>query len=148
VALRPVLSRIVEELTPLAQLRDAAVALPADNLIVTGDARAVERLLSRTLATLISAAGAGERIEVRMAADNDDAISIRFDRPAALAAYSEEAMFAIDDERDDGALLGTGFALRLIRNLSRELSGSFVIAPDAFTVRLPGAVTKSLEVMR
>lgn len=148
VALRPVLSRIVDELTPLAQLRDAWVALPIDNLSVTGDPRAVERLLSRMLATLISAAGSGERIEVRLAADSDDAISIRFNRPAALAAYSEEAMFAIDDERDDGALLGTGFALRLIRNLSRELSGSFVIAADAFTVRLPGAVTKSLEVMR
>ncbi|MEG3179956.1 sensor histidine kinase [Sphingomonas sp. LT1P40] len=148
VALRPMLARIAEDLGVLATMRGAWIALPIDNLTVTGDVRAVERLLSRMLATLISAAGEGERVAIRLAAESDDSIAIAFDRPTALAAYSGDAVYGIDDEGEDNALLGTGFALRLIRNLARELSGSFVIEADSFTIRLPAAVTKSLEQVR
>ena len=147
VALQPLFDRVADELGPLAVMRGADVALPADELAVAGDARAIERLLSRTLATLLSAAGEGERIAVRLTAENDT-IAIDFDRPRALAAYAGDAIFTIDDEREEAALLGTGFALRLIRNLARELSGSLVIAPESLTIRLPAAVTKSLEQVR
>ncbi|APR55032.1 hypothetical protein BRX40_13305 [Sphingomonas koreensis] len=147
VALQPVFDRVADELGPLAVTRGADVALPADELAVAGDPRAIERLLSRTLATLLSAAGEGERIAVRLTAEND-MVAIDFDRPRALAAYPGEAIFAIDDECEEAALLGTGFALRLIRNLTRELSGSLVIAPESLTIRLPAAVTKSLEQVR
>ncbi len=148
VALRPLLSRIADDLGMLASLRGAWVALPIDNLTVTGDVRAIERLLARMLATLVSTASDGERVAIRLAAESDDSIAIIFDRPAALAAYSGEAVFGIDDEGEDMALLGTGFALRLIRNLAREMSGSFVIEAESFTIRLPAAVTKSLEQVR
>ena len=147
VALQPLFDRMSDELAPLAMMRGADVALPADELMVAGDARAVERLLSRTLATLLSAAGQGERLEVRLAAENE-AVAIVFDRPQAFAAYPGDTIFAIDDEREEAALLGTGFALRLIRNLARELSGSLVIEADSLTIRLPAAVTKSLEQVR
>lgn len=147
VALQPLFDRVADELGPLAVMRGADVALPADELAVAGDARAIERLLSRTLATLLSAAGEGERIAVRLSAENDT-VAIDFDRPGALAAYPGESIFTIDDEREEAALLGTGFALRLIRNLARELSGSLVIAPESLTIRLPAAVTKSLEQVR
>lgn len=147
VALQPLFDRVSDELAPLAAMRGADVALPADELAVAGDARAIERLLSRTLATLLSAAGEGERIGVRLTAENET-IAIGFDRPRALDAYDGDAIFAIDDEREEAALLGTGFALRLIRNLARELSGSLVIDADRLTIRLPAAVTKSLEQVR
>lgn len=147
VALQPLFDRVSDELAPLAAMRGADVALPADELAVAGDARAIERLLSRTLATLLSAAGEGERIGVRLTAENET-IAIGFDRPRALDAYAGDAIFAIDDEREEAALLGTGFALRLIRNLARELSGSLVIDADRLTIRLPAAVTKSLEQVR
>lgn len=147
VALRPLLVRIGEDLAALAALRGAELALPADELTVIGDARAVERLLSRMLATLLSAAGEGERIGVRLY-ESGDSVAITFDRPQALAAYPGEAIFAIDDEHDDAALLGTGFALRLIRNLARKLSGALAIEADSLTIRLPGVVTKSLEQVR
>lgn len=147
VALQPLFDRVSDELAPLAVMRGADVALPADELTVAGDARAIERLLSRTLATLLSAAGEGERIGVQLTAEND-AVAIGFDRPRALAAYTGDAIFAIDDEREEAALLGTGFALRLIRNLARELSGSLVIDAESLTIRLPAAVTKSLEQVR
>lgn len=147
VALQPLFDRVSDELAPLAVMRGADVALPADELVVAGDARAIERLLSRTLATLLSAAGEGERIGVHLTAEND-AVAIGFDRPRALAAYPGDSIFAIDDEREEAALLGTGFALRLIRNLTRELSGSLVIEAEMLTIRLPAAVTKSLEQVR
>ena len=146
VALQPLFDRVSDELAPLAVMRGADVDLPADELAVAGDARAIERLLSRTLATVLSAASEGERIGVRLTAENDT-VAIGFDRPHALAAYSGDAIFAIDDEREEAALLGTGFALRLIRNLARELSGSLVIEAGSLTIRLP-AVTKSLEQVR
>lgn len=147
VPLQPLFDRASAELAPLALTRGADVVLPVDELAVAGDPRAIERLLSRTLATLISAASEGERLEVRLTAESET-IAIDFDRPRALAAYAGEAIFAIDDEREEAALLGTGFALRLIRNLTRELSGSLVIAADSLTIRLPAAVTKSLEQAR
>lgn len=147
VALAPLLARIGEDLGTLAAMRGALLELPHGELTVAGDARAIERLLSRTLATLLSAAGEGERIEVTLA-DMGDSAAIRFSRPAALAAYPGDAIFAVDDERDDAALLGTGFALRLVRNLARELSGSLTVDADSLTIRLPAAVTKSLEQAR
>ncbi len=147
VALQPLFDRVSDELAPLAVMRGADVELPADELAVAGDARAIERLLSRTLATLLSAAGEGERIGVRLIAESD-AVAIDFDRPRALAGYPGDTIFAIDDEREEAALLGTGFALRLIRNLTRELSGSLVIEAESLTIRLPAAVTKSLEQVR
>lgn len=147
VALQPLFDRVSDELAPLAVMRGADVSLPADELAVVGDARAVERLLSRTLATLLSAAGEGERIGVHLIAENDS-VAIGFDRPRAFAAYSGDTIFAIDDEREEAALLGTGFALRLIRNLAHELSGSLVIDAESLTIRLPAAVTKSLEHVR
>ncbi|HEY0621848.1 sensor histidine kinase [Sphingomonas sp.] len=146
VALQPLFDRVSDELAPLARMRGADVDLPDDELTVAGDAHAIERLLSRTLATVLSAAGEGERIGVRLSADSET-VAIGFDRPRALAAYTGDAIFAIDDEREEAALLGTGFALRLIRNLARELSGSLVIEADSLTIRLP-AVTKSLEQVR
>lgn len=147
VALRPLLARIGEDLAGLAALRGAVLALPDADSAVTGDARAIERLLSRMLATLLSAAGEGERIGATLA-EAGDSVAIAFDRPHALGAYPGEAVFGIDDEGDDAALLGTGFALRLIRNLARELSGALVVEAEKLTIRLPAAVTKSLEQMR
>jgi signal transduction histidine kinase len=147
VALRPLLCRIVEDLGALAEARNASVTLPSDDAIAAADARAVERLVSRLLATLLSAAGEGERVEVSLGA-GEDFVSLSATRPRALLAYADEALFAIDDEHEDAALLGTGFALRLLRNLARELSGSLVVEAGALTVRLPASVTKSLEVMR
>lgn len=148
VAMGPLLVRTVDDLSALAALRGAQITLPSDTLSVRGDPRAIERLVARLLATVVSAAGEGEQIELRLAAGNDERVALSLTRPHALAAYTGEEIFGIDDEAEDMALLGTGFALRLIRNLSHELSGSFVIQPDSMTIWLPAVVTKSLEVVR
>lgn len=140
VALRPLLATIADDLGPLAALRGSAIALPIADLAVSGDRRAVERLLARLLATLVSASGPDERIGVRTSLDGDEVVSIAIDRPRALSDYPGDSVLGLDDEREDSSLLGTGFALRLARNLARELGGSLVIEPESLTLRLPASV--------
>lgn len=144
IALRPVLAMIVDDLAPLSELRGSVIALPIADLSVTGDRRAVERLLARLLATLVSASGQGERIGVHVAAEGVDKVAITIDRPQALADYPGDQVLDIDDEHEDATLLGTGFALRLARNLARELGGALVIGPESLTLRLPAAVNEQV----
>ncbi len=142
--LRPLLTGIADDLAPLSEIRGSVIALPIDDLAVIGDRRAVERLLARLLATLVSASGAGERIGIHVAPEADDMVAITIDRPKALADYPGDSVLGIDDEHEDATLLGTGFALRLARNLARELGGSLTIAADSLTLRLPAAVNRAM----
>jgi signal transduction histidine kinase len=144
VALRPLLAGIAEDLASLAELRGSTIEAPAEDLAVSGDRRAVERLLARLLATLVSASAPGERIGVRMTLESEDKVAISIDRPKALADYPGESVLGIDDEHDDATLLGTGFALRLARNLARELGGGLVIGPASLTLRLPASVNTQM----
>ncbi|MCW3836873.1 sensor histidine kinase [Sphingomonas canadensis] len=141
VALRPLLAGIADDLAQLAALRGSCIALPVDDLAVNGDRRAVERLLSRLMATLVSASTMGERIGVRTATEGE-AVLITIDRPQALSDYPGDKVLGIDDEDGDTSLLGAGFALRLARNLARELGGGLVIGPESLTLRLPAFENK------
>ncbi|UYY77756.1 histidine kinase dimerization/phospho-acceptor domain-containing protein [Sphingomonas sp. R1] len=144
VAVRPLLAGIVDDLGELLALRGSSIALAPGELFVAGDPRAIERLLARLLATLVSATAAEERLCVRFALEGDGQVAIRIDRPRALGQFPGDAVLGIDDEHEeDGALLGTGFALRLARNLARELGGSLRIAPDLLTLRLPAAAAEA-----
>lgn len=144
VALRPVLAAIADDLAPLATMRSSYIALPVDDFAVTGDRRAVERLLARLMATLVSASSEGERVGVRTALEGGDKVAIVIDRPRALADYPGDSVLGIDDEGGDATLLGTGFALRLARNLARELGGSLVIEAESLTLRLPASVNSQV----
>ncbi|TGX56307.1 HAMP domain-containing histidine kinase [Sphingomonas gei] len=144
VALRPLLAAIADDLAPLLELRGSMIGLPVEDLAVVGDRRAVERLLSRLMATLVSASGPGERIGVKVALESDQRVAVSIDRPKALADYPGDSVLGIDDEREDSTLLGTGFALRLSRNLARELGGGLLIGPASLTLRLPAAVTSQM----
>lgn len=145
VPLRPLLTAIADDLASLMRLRGSWLALPINDLAVTGDRRAVERLLSRLLATLASASAENERIAIHLSLDRDRIVVIAFDRPRALADYPGDAVFGIDDEEGDATLLGTGFALRLARNLARELGGSLMFGPESLTLRLPAADAQEAE---
>ena len=92
---------------------------------------------SRLLATLVSAAKSGELLTVRPLDAAGGQLLLAFDRPAALSAYPGEAMLTIDDEGDEAALLGTGFAMRLVRNLAKELGGALLFERDRLVLRLP-----------
>ena len=148
VPVRPLLDRVIRDLEPLATLRGArlSIAMPAGDCEILGDDRAVERLVGRLLAALVSAGRNGEHlgIVVRPVADM---VTIEFDRPAALAAYATDVLLSIDSEQEgDGApLLGTGFALRLAQNLAVELGGVLTIGLDRLTLQLPAADADDME---
>ena len=149
VAVEPLVARVLADLAPLARLRGAGIAFaPGAEHLVCADDRAVERLVGRLLAALVSASGQGERLRLKVKDKPDGTIAIQVDRPAALAAIGDEALLAIDADAEalEGApLLGTGFALRLARNLAVELGGSLAIGADRLTLRLPAALDREVE---
>ncbi len=134
IALRLVVARALADLQPLAALRGTAVTLApgGDACTVIADDRAVERLISRLLAALVSSAGRGEPVSVRIAGSGD-AVTVTVDRPVALGTADDAA------EEDGAPLLGAAFALRLASNLAVELGGALVIDAERLTLRLPAA---------
>ncbi len=150
VPVRSLLDRVAQDLQPLATLRGTSlrVAMPAGDCDILGDDRAVERLIGRLLAALVSAGRNDEQlgVVVRPVADT---VTIEFDRPAALAAHATDVLLSIDAEHEsdgDGApLLGTGFALRLAQNLAVELGGVLTIGADRLTLQLPASDTVDAE---
>ena len=143
-ALQPLLARVVAELTPLAEVRCARIDLdPGPDIASHVDDRLAERLLARLMGAVVAAARSGERIVIGAAATTD-VVLIDITRPAAFADRDMAALMQIEadgEEADSGAaLLGVGFALRLSRNLARELGGDLVLGRDCLTLRLPAAV--------
>jgi len=143
--------RIAGDLAPLATLRGTEMLInpgPFD-LAIAGDERAVERLVGRLMSTLVASGGAGEQIKVIATLGADGMIALVFDRPRALAAFGNDAILSIDAEavaEAEGApLLGTGFALRLARNLAHELGGALAIDAHHLTLLLPAAVSMAVE---
>lgn len=139
VALGPLFDVIAADLVSLCELRGTLLEVEPTDIAVAGDRRAVERLLARLLATLVSAGGRDESIHVRVGLERDGYVAIVLDRPQALDAWPGNSVFDVDDGEEDMSLLGTGFALRLARNLARELEGTLVFGSATLTLRLPAA---------
>lgn len=143
VALAPLIAGVGDDLRPLAFLRGVDLVVDADERLpaVSGDDRALQRLVSRLLSALVAAGGAGERIGVTARA-GEGGVILAIDRPRALDADTEAALFSLDaaeDERPGAPLLGIGFTLRLARNLAAELGGALAIEATRLTLRLPVA---------
>ncbi|QNE31458.1 HAMP domain-containing histidine kinase [Sphingomonas sp. NBWT7] len=138
------LARAVGELSTLAEVRRCGITLGVvdSQLAFACDDRATERLFARLLATIVSAAQAQEA--VALSADRaGDRIAVTISRPRALAALTEDALLRLDAELEADLpgkpLLGTGFALRLIRNLAAELGGTLSFPDGHVRVVLPAA---------
>ncbi len=142
--LADLVNRAATELTPLAVERGALLAVDAEPARAIADDRAAQRLVTRLLATLLAAAQPGERLRAHVSAKSRSA-RLSITRPRALAAVDGDALFTIDAEGEGGPLLGTGFALRLARNLAAELGGRLVIEEDRLTLRLPIAQSREVE---
>lgn len=142
VPLRPLLEQVTADSRPLAATRGCALELApgGDGVALRCDERAAERLLVRLVATLVSSAEQEEAICLSTSGAEGEA-TISVTRPRALADMSEEELLRVEassDEQVPGApLLGTGFALRLARNLAIQLGGTLTIAPDRIMVALP-----------
>ncbi|WP_245832695.1 sensor histidine kinase [Sphingomonas mucosissima] len=144
--LAPLVARVVAELQPLAGSRGCTLDLvPGDPaLSIACDERGAERLLSRLMATFISAAQSDEAIRVTAAKGVSTEAMVTVTFPRALADMPEDRLLNMEAESAMDApgtpLLGTGFALRLARNLAAQLGGRLAIAPSHIVVTLPIAV--------
>lgn len=142
-----ILAHVEQELRALLDLRGAVLRRPDDlpaDAAVAADPRAATRLVTRLVAAFASAARTGEALELtarRLGAAWQIAVS----RPAALAGLTVEAMLAAEDDRDDPALLGLGFALRLARRLAGELGGTLMLDDRGAALILPAAVTEGQD---
>lgn len=145
VSLAALARHVAGTLAPLAAERGAALVIEAGEAVAGVDERSAERLVARLLATMLAAAGPGERLRVVPSVAGGEAM-LTIDRPAVFAGRSAEALFALGDP--DGAegmpLLGAGFTLRLVRNLAREVGGALAIEPDRLTLRLPAALDRDM----
>ncbi|UUL83689.1 histidine kinase dimerization/phospho-acceptor domain-containing protein [Sphingomonas qomolangmaensis] len=146
VSLRAVIGSVVDDLLPLCELRGATIAIPSRDAAVQGDRHAIERLLGRLVATLLSATRAGEVVAMELTAGDDGEIELAVARPLALAI---DPVMAVDEIEDDSTLdaapLGTGFAIRLVGNLARELGGSLAIDEQQLLLKLPAATPVSAQ---
>ena len=152
VALEPLVARLLGDLAPLARLRGAGIAFdPVGEQLVRADDRAVERLVGRLLAALLSACRPGERLKLKVR-DKGAAVVLHVARPAALAGLSDEALLDVGPDagaQDEGVpLLGFGFALRLVGNLAGELGGTLLIGAERLTLRLPAALDREVQAAR
>ena len=145
--LSTVLTNVVADLQPLATERRVTLTLDAaPGAWVNADHRAATRLLDRLLTVTLATAEPGERLRAQLVI-KARGVRLHLTRPRALKAGTDDALLAVSagTERDDGLLLGTGFTLRLVRNLAAALGGVLTITPDRLTLRLPAAVTAEVE---
>jgi len=142
IALAPLLAQIAEDLAPLASRRGTTLSMPeVADARVAADPIAVERVISRLIATLLSASTPGETLSVTVV-PLGEALHVSIERPAAFVGRDDAALLHLDDQVDDadGApLLGVGFALRLVRNLANEIGGQLLFEQTRLTVALPRA---------
>ncbi|HET9511274.1 MAG TPA: histidine kinase dimerization/phospho-acceptor domain-containing protein [Sphingomonas sp.] len=139
IAVAPMLHRLAADLHLLAESRGAPVPVIADEVAVVADARALDRIVSRLLGTAIGAAAMGEEIAVHADAEAGGRVAISITRPVAFDAYPGDRILSVDDEDSPASLLGVGFSLRLVRNLTRAIGGAFDIGDRAMTLHLPAA---------
>lgn len=143
VALCPLLERTSADLQPLAKARGCMLTLTATDeaLSIACDERAAERLLTRLIGTLVSAAQLGETVLISASAGGAGEAVIEVTVPRLLADLPEDKLLNLYADSEDQApgapLLGTGFALRLVRNLALQLGGRLTIGPDRMSVALP-----------
>lgn len=145
--LAALVQRSAGELQPFAAERRATLAVETDGVaLVQVDDRAAARLVDRLLLTALAVAESGENVRVHLLT-KARSVRLHVTRPRALRVGAEDVLLAIDAEaeREGGPLLGVGFTLRLVRNLAVALGGSLAITPDRLTLRLPIAVTPTME---
>ncbi|MCC2979555.1 sensor histidine kinase [Sphingomonas sp. IC4-52] len=146
VELGPLLTRIMADLAPLAALRECTLDLASveEAPTIVGDERAIERLLSRLIATLVSSGQSGEVIHIAASWNGSANAQVTMTCPRALAELPRDSLLNLDTETESQTpgtpLLGTGFALRLSQSLASQLGGHLAIAPDRMTVTLQAAV--------
>ena len=100
-----------------------------------------ERLLRRLLGAVIDSAAAGETIKVEVHEERGRCM-VSVTRPASTSHFSERQMLDpsfLSAGEEEGARLGLGFALRLVRGLVRLAGGSLKVTADQIVLTMRAA---------
>jgi signal transduction histidine kinase len=97
-----------------------------------------DRLIYRLCSSVIAQAAAGERL--RLAVEpNGETCRFSISRPESLKGLNDTQLFDPRLAADEGAPLGIGFSLRLVRGLARIAGGELVTSAGGLTLLLPRA---------
>lgn len=110
------------------------------NLSIATGSEFAGRLIRRFLSAVIGAGEAGERFDVDVAKGRLQDVRIAISRPMATVGLSESMLLDpsyVASEGEGSAILGLGFALRMVRGLARMVGGDVQVEPGAFVVFLP-----------
>jgi hypothetical protein len=104
-----------------------------------------ERIFSRLLAAVIMGCGVGEQLHGRFYTEIGGIARnhFRLDLPGQLSGQSEEELLNSSSlsvsNKVGSPLLGLGFSLRLVRNLSHSLGGNLQIYKESLLLSLPAS---------
>jgi signal transduction histidine kinase len=140
--LAEVLPPIAEELGNRALSRDVRLRIVTSlgSLRCGIEPEVANRLLSRLLGEAVDAASNGQQIEV-FVLETKKRLTISVTRPMSTRNLTDEQMMdpSLQSDGEEGAKLGLGFALRLVRGLARLAQGDFKLTPAEFQLVLPAA---------
>jgi His Kinase A (phospho-acceptor) domain len=134
------------------RLHDVSESLKVDvNLVIADPVRPfalerdmAERLFSRLLSAVIMGCQPGENLHGRFSTDIGPTTLNRFQLslPEKLAGLSEDEMLGVGPVSGNAnpagsPLLGLGFSLRLVRNLSHNVGGSLQFQNESLLVSIP-----------
>lgn len=137
-----VIRATVAQLEPHTSPRESGFDIEARNrpFIVGIAPGELERLAWRLLATAAACAAPGERLAIRLGAQ-DGKLQLSLQLPATLAARSDQDLFYASAPAASQALsagmFGTGFTLRLARAEIRAAHGNLTRTADALLIELP-----------
>jgi len=137
-----VLPPIAEELGNRALSRDVRLRIVTSlgSLRCAIEPDVANRLLSRLLGAAVDSAADGQQVEVDVR-ETKKRLTISVTRPVSTRNLTDDQIMdpTFKSDGDEGAKLGLGFALRLVRGLARLAQGDFKIAPAEFQLVLPAA---------
>ena len=143
VDLGQILPPLIEELAERALARDVQLrVMPiADQHPCALDRDLAERLLRRLLGAVIDSAAAGETIKVEVHEERGRCL-VSVTRPASTVNFTERQMLDpsfLSAGEEEGARLGLGFALRLVRGLVRLAGGSVKFTAEQIILTIRAA---------
>ncbi|HTG63546.1 MAG TPA: histidine kinase dimerization/phospho-acceptor domain-containing protein [Sphingomicrobium sp.] len=138
-----ILPPLIEELAERALARGVELRVTpiSDQHPCALDRDLAERLLRRLLGATVDAAAAAETIKVDVHEEKGRCL-VSVTRPASTAHLSERQMLDpsfLSTGEEDGARLGLGFALRLVRGLVRLAGGSLKFTADHIVLTMRAA---------
>lgn len=147
------MDRLAQRLKSLTESKSVDLQLGVDEHVLpfAHDSESVERIFARLLSAAIIGCNNGERLhaELRTQFGLQPFNHFSLTRPSRIRGIPEEKLLdpshGIDGDVSDAPLLGLGFSLRLVRNLTKSANGKLTISDERIELTLPAAATSEIS---